>query len=223
MLRSVILITVALLTGARPSLARQESSAAPSPGFPVPGMAEYSVQLGLDRAGHIQSLLIFHGADQVQSLDVCSEEPVPREEKVGTLAVTDYNFDGFPDLALQVAADRNKNDKFCIWLFDPQARRYVASPELSGLTNARPDPNTRTVYSFTNMDCLYCYVKKNYAWKDGRLELARVETMTVDPLTGPGSGACNFVLSIQEPQNGRLKLVSSERVNSSGVRCIARD
>jgi hypothetical protein len=80
------------------------------------------------------------------ALKVCTPEPVPRESPVGNIYYTDYNFDGHSDLALEVAF-KEGNASYCVWLFDSKTGRFVASPQLSRLTNPSPDPNNRTVTS----------------------------------------------------------------------------
>jgi hypothetical protein len=64
-------------------------------GDPIPGEAEYRVELGLEpTSGNVLELLIYRGQKQVQALKVCTPAPVLRESPVGSIYYSDYNFDG---------------------------------------------------------------------------------------------------------------------------------
>lgn len=213
-----VLLSVIFLLLAMPLSIQQSSSDAPQ-GSPIPGMANFSAALGLNPAGNIQGLLVYQDNKLVQTLNVCTEEPVPRESNVGSIDTADYNFDGYPDLALKVSA-LNKNEKFCIWLFDPKTRRYVPSPELSQMTNLRPDPKDQTVYSYTNEACMRCYEKRVYRWSNGQLAPVRVESQTEDPLMPPNS-SCRWVRTVQEAKGERLVETERKRINDNGVPCLS--
>src|SRR5215831_10737585 len=77
------------------------------PGTPIPGLPSWSVALGLNPQGRVQSLLVYKGQQLVQTLDVCTDEPVARTDSVGSMATADFNFDGFYDLALQLSAEQS--------------------------------------------------------------------------------------------------------------------
>jgi hypothetical protein len=184
---------------------------------PVAGLNGIGVEEGLDPAGNVETVMVFAGSQQIQSLPVCNGTPVPRQSQVGTLNMADFNFDGLPDLLLQVSA-KGDNDTFCVWLWNPKAKQFVASPALSQLTNPRPHPSNRTVTSFTNLDCGGCHDQKTYVWSKGQLKLVKDELMTLDQtvaVTGPG---CDFVLSVHELKKGKMVLASSDRVNSFGAK-----
>jgi hypothetical protein len=186
-------------------------------GSPMPGLPNIGVELGLNRAGRVESLLVYQGQQQVQTLEVCTEEPVLRQGKVGSLATADYNFDGYPDLALQVT-DVKDNSTFCIWLFDPGTQRFLASSQLSQLVNPVPDPKTRTVVSTKYPRCPSCHEKQVFRWSQGQLELVRYESLTLDPLA-VGYGGCDYVHTVKELKDGRMKETDRERTNSFGARC----
>jgi hypothetical protein len=214
-----LLLSVIFLLLKMPVFAQQSSAEATPQGSPIPGMANFSAALGLNPAGNIQAVLVYEDNKLVQTLRVCTEEPVPRDSNVGGIDTADYNFDGYPDLALKVSAAK-KNEKFCIWLFDPKTERYVSSPELSQLVNLRPDAKTGTVYSYTNEACMGCYEKRVYRWDHGQLALVKVESQTEDPLMPPTS-SCRWVRTVQETKGERLVETGNQRVNDLGVPCLS--
>lgn len=213
--RSLFLFTVFLAGLNSPTLAQTSDN---GQGYPMPGLAGISVAEGLDGSGNIASLLVYQHGQQVQSLDVCTANPVPRLGPVGSLNTTDFNFDGLPDLALQVSAGKG-NNRYCVWLFDPGTQRFVPNQRLSELPNPMPDPKTKTVQSTEILGCNgACFTRKIYRWSGHDLEMVRSETRTRDPLA-IGFGGCDYILSISETKDGEPHEVSRERVNASGVRC----
>lgn len=205
------------------------SIAAPQPaargqmmqGNPITGLPGFSVDLGLSSAtGMIAAVLIYQGGKQVQELPICTDSSVAQGGRVGTFDVADLNFDGYPDLMLQVTA-KQSNYTYCVWLFDPHAQRFVASPQLSQLTNPRPDSQTRTVTSYENQNCFgACYDKKTYVWSKGQLQLIREITVTENMTNVPGAvERCGYVLTRQERKHSRMVVVSTSRVNNFGEIC----
>ncbi len=189
-------------------------------GNPIPGVPGYGVTLGLNGPGDVAALLVYHGTDIAQELVTCTPQPVPRSGNIGTIATTDFNFDGYGDLLLQVSS-KNDNAMFCIWLFDPKTKQYVASPALSQLVNPTVDPKTKTVIAHKNLDCGSCYDQQSYTWNDGQLTMIRQETLTenIYAPTAGYTGGCSFVRSIKELRNGQLIETSRDRVNAVGTRC----
>lgn len=191
-------------------------------GDPIPGVAGYGVDLGLDGSGNVAGLIIYQGMKVAQEVQICTSQPVSRNGDVGTIATTDFNFDGYGDLALQVSSKDN-NATFCVWLFDPKTKQYVASPELSQLVNPRADPKTKTVTAYKKTGCRgSCYDKQTYSWDAGQLTMTRDETVTrnIDAPTGD-AGGCSFLRSVKELQDGRLKEVGRDMVNDVGALCGA--
>ena len=189
-------------------------------GTPIPGVAGYGVELGLDSSGNVAALLVYKGTAVAQELVVCTPQPIPRDGDIGTIATTDLNFDGYGDLLLQVSS-KDKNAIFCVWLFDPKTKKYVASPALSELVNPRADPTTKEVTAYKNMGCGgSCYEKQNYKWSEGQLTMNRDETVTrnIEAPTGD-AGGCSFIRSVKELRKGRLAEISRDRVNDVGAVC----
>jgi hypothetical protein len=190
-------------------------------GSPITGLPGFGVDLGLSpTSGLILAVLVYQGGKQIQELPVCTDGPVARGERVGTFDVADFNFDGYPDLMLQVTSKKS-NYTYCVWLFDPHAQRFVASQDLSQLTNPRPDSQTRTVTSYENLGCFgTCYDKKTYVWSNGHLKLIREMTLTQDMNVSIDVGGCGYVLTRQESKHGRMVVAGSSRVNNLGVECL---
>ncbi len=195
--------------------ATQQTSSAP--GAPVPGLPGFRVELGLNDAGRIESVLVYKAQQLIQTFNVCTGGAVTRTDSAGTLNTADYNFDGFPDLALQVDAGK-ENRHFCMWLFDPERQRFEASPQLSQLTNPVPEARSGTVVSTKYGPCPYCYNKQQFRWAGKQLELIREDSLTMDPLA-VGAGGCNFILTIKERKNGQLREASRERATAFSHVC----
>jgi hypothetical protein len=185
----------------------------------LPGPPGIGVEEGLNSAGNLEAILVYQNGQQIQFLPVCTNAPVPRNPPLGVINTADFNFDGYPDIALEVAFDKD-NTSFCIWLFNPNSKRFVLSPQLSQLTNPRPEPGSRSVISYTNQGCQgACHDKQTYVWSKGQLVLMKDEKVTrminVD-FDGPG---CLYVLTLQERKKGRMIVKSRSTVNSLGVPC----
>jgi hypothetical protein len=188
---------------------------------PIPGLGGVGLEEGLDAAGgNLVTIMVFKGGQQIQSLPVCTGSPVVRQGSVGSLNTTDLNFDGLPDLLLQISKTFD-NETYCVWLWNPSTQQYVASPALSQLTNPRAHPANKTISSFTNISCppfQGCHDTKTYVWSKGQLKLVKDESLTLAqnlPVSGPG---CDYILSVQELKKGKMVLVSSDRVNSQGAK-----
>jgi len=215
-------VVVALMLGATSVLVakpRPEASPQAVRGEPIPGDAGYGVELGLDpQSGQILELLVYRGEKQVQALKVCTTEPVPRETPVGSIYYTD-NFDGHGDLALETAFKQG-NAFYCVWLFNPKTGRFVASPELSKLTNPSPDANTHTVISYVKEDCPICYRRESYRWSKGQLVPVREESvMPADLGLQPPLG-CGWLRTLRGKKNGKMVFVSRTQINSAGQECL---
>jgi hypothetical protein len=204
----------------RPTFARHGAQGQMAEGSPITGLPDFGVDLGLSPTnGLILAVLVYSGGKQIQELPVCTNDPVTRGERVGTFDVADFNFDGYPDLMLQVTSKKS-NYTYCVWLFDPHAQRFVASQDLSQLTNPRPDSQTRTVTSYENQGCFgTCYDKKTYVWSNGHLKLIREMTLTQDVNVSIDVGGCGYVLTRQERKHGRMLIVGTSHVNNLGVEC----
>jgi hypothetical protein len=184
---------------------------------PIPGLPGIGVSFGLNTTGDIQSVLVYQNGQQVQSLPVCTS-PLPQKPPIGTLNMADLNFDGFNDLLLQVTS-KDDNFKYCVWLYNPKTHRLDPSPQLSELTNPRPDPKTRTITTFTNQNCQgACHEQKTYAWTDGQLHLTKIETQSLDQNLSVNVPGCGYILTVQEEKNGKMEVVSKDRVNSQGAK-----
>jgi hypothetical protein len=217
-LMTVLIAGLLALAGTTPDeVPDAGSQSAEVRGYPMPGLPNIGIELGLNTAGNVESVLVYEGQKRVQTLNVCTEEPVKREKQVGSLATADYNFDGYSDLALQVKTDKN-NNMYCIWLFDPQEHRFTASSELDQLVNPIPDPKTQTVVSQKYMACAYCYEKQVFRWSGGQLELVKSESLVMDSLA-VGMGGCNYVLTRKELKGGEMKQTDRERTNALGAPC----
>lgn len=220
-IKTIVVIAVMLLvTNVLASKPDSEGLPQTVRGDPIPGETQYGVELGLDpTGGKILELLIYRGQKLWQALKVCTPEPVPRASPVGNIYYTDYNFDGHSDLALEVAF-KEGNASYCVWLFDSKTGRFVASPQLSRLTNPSPDPNNRTVISYVKEDCPICYRRESYRWSKGQLVPVREESVMPADLGLQLPTGCGWLRTVREEKNGKMVFVSRTQINSTGQDCL---
>lgn len=220
---SAIMIVAAILM-ATPFLAAQQSAQAPPQatvtGDPIPGVPGYGVELGLSpSSGKILELLVYRGQKQAQALKVCTPEPVLRESPVGNIYTTDYNFDGYGDLALETAFKQG-NASYCIWLYSPKTGRFVASQQLSQLTNPSSDPKTHTVVSYSKGECQPCYRRETYRWSKRQLVPVREESVVPAELGLQLPGGCGWLRTVREEKQGKMAFVSRDQVDINGEVCL---
>ncbi|MGO9518812.1 MAG: XAC2610-related protein [Candidatus Korobacteraceae bacterium] len=216
---TIMLAAACLLTAPQNSVA-QEQMPPTVTGDPIPGLKGYGVELGLaPGSGNILELLVYRGQKLWQALKVCTPEAVPRESPVGTMETADYNFDGYYDLALETAFKQG-NASYCIWLYNPKTRRFVASQQLSQLTNTRPDPKTKTVISYSKGECGPCYRQETYRWSKGQLIPVREESVAPADLGLQLPGGCGWLRTVREEKNGKMEFVSRSQVNGLGQDCL---
>lgn len=206
--------TLALVQAKGPSV----PSASQGQGLPAP--PEFRFDYVLDNDGKIRQVAVFRDGQQIQLLDSCTGQDIPRQKGLGELAREDFNFDGYLDLAMRAATDRQRNSTYCVWLFDPASQRFVLSEEVSRIPNPTPDPDTKTIVSRKNEDCAgHCYDQFTYSWIDGHLVAVREEWESEDP-TIPPTEDCRYVRAVKEPKNGRLVETSRDWVDVGGVQCV---
>jgi hypothetical protein len=216
---TIVLAAACLLTAPQNSVA-QEQTPPTVTGDPIPGLKGYGVELGLaPGSGKILELLVYRGQKLWQALKVCTPEAVPRESPVGTMETADYNFDGYYDLALETAFKQG-NASYCIWLYNPKTRRFVASQQLSQLANTRPDPKTKTVISYSKGECGPCYRQETYRWSKGHLIPVREESVAPADLGLQLPGGCGWLRTVREEKNGKMEFVSRSQVNGLGQDCL---
>jgi hypothetical protein len=184
----------------------------------IPGLAGYRVKEELNSSGEVLGLVVDHHQQQVQTLNVCTQAPVPRTGDVGGIAFADYNFDGYPDLSLLVSST-NQNHHYCVWLFNPQTKRFALSQQLSHLTNPAPDLNKKEVVAFKHEGCNgECWRRETYHWSGNQLLPNKYVAQNEDPVL-PLTVDCRFVRTVKQEEGGRLEEVSRERVNDAGFSC----
>jgi hypothetical protein len=210
-------VWVFILTGV-PDLPAQASPGVT--GDPIPGVAGYGVELGLSPSnGKILELLVYHGQKQVQALKVCTPEPVPRESPVGNIYYTDYNFDGYSDLALETAF-KDGNASYCVWLYNPRTGRFEFSQQLSQLINPSPDANTQRVISYSKGECEPCYHRESFRWSNGQLVPVREESITPAEMGLQLPGGCGWLHTVRVEKDGKMVFASRSQVNALGQDCL---
>jgi hypothetical protein len=216
---AILIVVVGALIAA-PTLAAAQTEPSPATGGQSVPPPQFHFGFALDDAGKIRQVLVYRDDQQVQALDRCTGEDVPRENGVGELSRADYNFDGYLDITLRVSFDpQMENSSYCIWLFDPQTQRFVLSPQLSHMTNPQPDPETKLVLARKNADCMgHCYVQEAYSWSLGQLKLVREDSEDEDLVVSPIS-QCRWVHTVKVEKNGQLKEIDRQRVDAGGVMC----
>ena len=61
----------------------------------------------------------------------------------------DMNFDGYLDLLLEVGNEGSGGAMYEVWLYDPKSGTFKANQELEELFNPVPDPETKTITSYS--------------------------------------------------------------------------
>ena len=197
------------------------SLAAPEQSVPQgkPPAPEFRFEYATDPAGAIRQVLVYRDKVQIQALDSCTGQAVPRANGLGELWHPDFNFDGYSDLMMRVSFDPiTGNSSYCIWLYDPKTQTFVLSDELSHLINPQPDPDNKTVVAGKKILCSrQCYVVSTYKWSNGHLRLVREESLMEDPVVAPESD-CRWVWAVKRERKGKL-VENRDRVDSAGLRC----
>jgi hypothetical protein len=192
--------------------------AAPQLAREIPGLPGFRVEEASNNSGDIRALAVYHEGHQTQTLNVCTDKPVPRRGKLGSIAFTDFNFDGYPDLAM-LASSANENNIYCVWLFDPETKRFALSEDLSHLTNPAPDPDKKSVVALKHETCTGdCYERETYVWSGNRLLPKEYVAVNEDPALSPTED-CRFVRSVKQEKNGRMAELARQRVDGGGVPC----
>lgn len=217
--RAFTKLAVAIVLATSPAgLPRIAAQAGPA-SVPAQMQPQVAFEYQLDEQGQIQHILVERDDQQLQVLDSCTGQDIPRTNRLGDLAREDFNFDGYPDLMMRSAFDRQTdNSSYCIWLYDPHTQKFVLSEELSRLINPQPDPDSKTVISRENERCSGCYTQDTYAWSNEHLKLIREESLTEDPMVPPWSD-CRWVWTVKKEKDGKLMELSRERVDPGGVMC----
>jgi len=210
---------IAISPAAQDRATQQKKPSAPA-GQAQPAPPQFGFDYALDGEGKIRQVLVSRDSQQIQALDSCRGQDIPRENGLGELAREDFNFDGYPDLVMRASFDPGtRNSTYCIWLYDPKAQRFVLSEELSKLTNPQADPNTKTVISRKNGICMgHCFDEISYTWSEGHLKPMREESESEDTALPPTED-CRYVHSLKQEKNGRLVETMRQRVDPGGILC----
>ena len=96
-----------------------------APALPAPSSApEFHFGYATDPGGEIRQVLAYRDNRQIQALDSCTGNDIPRENGLGELTREDFNFDGYPDLMMRVAFDsRTDNSSTASGCTIPRRRR----------------------------------------------------------------------------------------------------
>lgn len=97
-----------------------------------------------------------------------SDEDSPGEEPPAHLE--DFNFDGYPDLAVFSNAG-NVQIFYDVYLFDPSQKKFIANESLSSLPCVEAQPATKTVFSGCNHSSACENWTETYSWSGKKLIL----------------------------------------------------
>jgi hypothetical protein len=96
---------------------------------------------------------VFRGDSKqpVQSLEDCelSEMEAPRSGSEW-FRVVDMNFDGYKDIYMLTSWGATGNESGCVWLYDPESRRFEFSKDFSELGRFTLDSATNTIVTHDN-------------------------------------------------------------------------
>ena len=101
----------------------------------------------------VREVQVFRGVSTqpVQSLEDCefSDMEAPRRGSEWFRAV-DMNFDGYKDIYILTCWGATGNESGCVWLYDPESRRFAFSKDFSELDRFTLDPATKTIVTHSN-------------------------------------------------------------------------
>jgi hypothetical protein len=197
--------------------------------FPIqPGAPPMRFKVGLNQAGHVTGLSVFHAEDSApfQTLPRCAIIDVPESvsedweayQNSVLLTHADLNFDGFEDLQLLTYYVPHLDKKmYCIYLWDNKAGRFRYSNALSELAvNPVPHPESKTVVMHENWEG-GLWTESTYRWNGPRPELIEQNRLRGDG-TLPSIQKCGFTFTCSKLVDAKMittleKLVCSQTVN----------
>ncbi|WP_322048153.1 XAC2610-related protein [Paraburkholderia sp. J67] len=161
-------------------------------------------------SSHVSAILLYRQNHLVQELPTDSR---------GTCSlfipeVIDANFDGWPDLRIQLGQGAGPNEAYQTWLFDPNAQRLVDAPRsLQDVLSPVFDPAHRMVWSEVRASCCE-YGLTTYRWQKGELkEIEAQSSYTLPVLDGTTRRYC---LAAPDYADGHIYF--PRRVEQSGHR-----
>ncbi|MFH0799514.1 MAG: hypothetical protein V2A66_04955 [Pseudomonadota bacterium] len=101
------------------------------------------------------------------------EIKLPEKESLGdepAARLEDFNFDGYPDLAVFSSAG-NVQIFYNVYLFDPSQQKFIFNKKLSSLPCVEAQLATKTVFSSCNHSSACENWTETYRWSGNRLTL----------------------------------------------------
>jgi hypothetical protein len=163
-----------------------------------------------DDAPYVSAIRIYRNGRLAQELATDSQGP----GSVFIPSLVDANFDGFPDLTIDLGLPAGPNIPQQTWLFDPRTQRFVDAPEtLQGITSPEFDKKFETIVSQWRNGCCEHGVT-TYRWDGKQLkEAATASSVQLPVLVGQKILYC---YTIPEYRDGRIEF--PDRVEQVGDR-----
>jgi hypothetical protein len=117
---------------------------------------DLAFRVSLDKDRVPQSVSVFHPGEPTafQTMKNCAYSsvdafPVDRYPDLQLLQTADFNFDGYLDLMMVGYANMPHlgNTFYCIWLWDPQGKRFNELSGMGEISDPTPDTTTKTIRS----------------------------------------------------------------------------
>ena len=163
---------------------------------------------------YVSAIRLYKNGELFQTLETDSQGTC----SIYTPDLIDANFDGWPDLIINLFLPAGPNIPSQIWLYDQKTDRFIDAPQaLQEITSAQFDPKYRTIYSHWRSSCCEHGVSV-YQWKGSDIQQTQTASSYLLPImdgTTPRlcyvipnykNGFIEFEQRVEEFGRGNLKL-----------------
>lgn len=158
-----------------------------------------------DAASYAVVTLAASGKKLIEVKLPAGETPSDTPPTDSAARMEDFNFDGYPDLAVFAAAG-NVQVFYSVYLFDPSQQKFIFNKKLSSLPCVEADPGKKMVLSSCNHSSACENWSETYRWSGNALTLVSREGTKCSSKPG-----CYFEYS-ERLQGTKLRMVSNKQI-----------
>lgn len=215
--------TVLLLAA---SAIQQKAAAPPQPARELalsisPALPKYSFHFKWsddDGVSVVDSIDVFTG-DSTQPLQTLSDDcemaetPLKPDDANSWFMAEDLNFDGYSDILMRTFQGATGNEGYCVWLFDPKARKFEFSKAFSDvLGNYRIDAKAKTIVTSSNGSA-FTFSTQTYAVRDGE------PALILDERQEQVAGKCPYHWVRREEKDGAMVVTEEKWIDADEKPC----